>query len=74
MINNFIAICRLGEHLVFDLTKMPFLKCLLNIYCLILAVISDQNLFTESNMGDWFSSYVQFYPGSHFSERAAAVR
>ena len=63
----------LVECLVFDLTKIPFLKCLISIYRLITEVINDQNLFTESNLGNWFSSYVQSYLGGHFSERAAAV-
>ena len=62
------------KRVVFDLMKVPFLKCLISIYCLIIEVLNDQNLFTESNLGDWFSSCVQFYSGSHFSERAAAAR
>ena len=62
------------KRLVFDLTKIPFLKCLVSIYCLVLEVLNDQNLFTESNLGDRFSIYVQFYVGGHFSERAAAAR
>ena len=37
-------------------------------------VVNDQNLFTESNLADWFSSYVQFCSGGHFSERAEAAR
>ena len=36
-------------------------------------VLNDQNLFTESNLASWFSSYVQFCSGSHFSERAGAA-
>ena len=63
----------LVKCLVFDLTKIPFLKCLISVHDLILEVLSDQNLFTESNLGNWFSSYVQFYLGGHFSERAAAA-
>ena len=59
---------------VFDLTKISFFKCLLSIYRLIVEVLNDQNIFTESNLGDWFSSYVQFYSGGHFSKRAAAAR
>ena len=47
---------------------------LLNICRLIVEVFTDQNLFTESNLGDWFSSYVQFYLGGHFSKRAATAR
>ena len=62
------------ERLVFDLTKIPFLKYLISAYCLIVEVLNDQNLFTESNLGDWFSSYVQFSSCGHFSERAAAAR
>ena len=44
----------------FDLTKIPFLKCLISIYCLIVEVLNDQNLSTESNLDGWLSSYVQF--------------
>ena len=33
---------------------------------LIVKVLKGQNLFTESNLGDWFSSYVQFYSGGHY--------
>ena len=62
------------KRLVFDLTKMPFLKCLVSIYRLIVEVLNDQNLFAESSLGDWSSSYVQFYSGGRFSERAAAAR
>ena len=56
------------------LKKIPFLKCLISVYRLIFEVLNDQNFFTESNLGDWFSSYVQSYLGGHFSERAAAAR
>ena len=59
--------------LVSDLTKVPFLKCLISIYRLIVEVLNDQNIFTELNLCDWFSSYIQFYSGGHFSERAAAT-
>ena len=62
------------KHLVFDLTIIPFLECLISIFCSIVKVLNDQNLFTESNLGDWFSSYVQFYSGGDFSERAAAAQ
>ena len=48
------------KRLVFDLTKIPFLKCLISICRLIVKVLNDQNLFTESNLVDWFSSCVQF--------------
>ena len=41
---------------------------------LIVEVLNDQNLFTESNSADWFSSYVQFCSGGNFSERAEATR
>ena len=51
---------------VFDLAKIPFLKCLIGIYRVIVEVLNDQNLFTESNLGGWFSSYAQFYLGSYF--------
>ena len=44
--------------LVFDLTKIPFLKCLICTYRLIVDILNNQNLSTESNLGDWFSSYV----------------
>ena len=59
------------KHLVFDLTKIPFFKCLISKHRLIVEVLDDQDPFTESKLGDWFSSYVQFYSGGHFSERAA---
>ena len=47
------------KRLVFDLTKIPFLKRLISISRLIVEVLNDQNLFTESNLANWFSSYVQ---------------
>ena len=62
------------KHLVFDLTKISFPKRLIGISRLIVAVLDDQNLFTESNLANWFSSYVQFCSGGHFSERAEAAR
>ena len=62
------------KRLVFDLTKIPFLKLLNGISRLIVEVVEDQNLFTESNLANWFTSYVQFYLGGHFSERAEAAR
>ena len=62
------------KRLVFDLTKIPFLKSLISIYRLIVEVLNNWNLFTESNLGDWFSSYVQLYSGFHFSKRAAVAR
>ena len=61
------------KRLVFDLTKIPFLKRLVCIFRLIVEVLNDQNLFTESNLANWFSSYVQFCSGGHFSERAEAA-
>ena len=60
--------------LVFDSTKIPFVKRLIGISRLIVEVINDQNLLTESNLANWFSSYVQFCSGGHFSERAEAAR
>ena len=48
-------------------------KLIYNIYRLIAKVLNDQNLFTESNLIDWFSSYVQFCSGGHFSKRAEAA-
>ena len=48
------------KRLVIDLTKIPFLKRLIGISRLIVEVLDDQNLFTESNLAYWFLSYVQF--------------
>ena len=62
------------KRLVFDLTKIAFLKRLISISRLIAEVLDDRNLFTESNLANWFSSYVQFCLGGHFSERAEAAR
>ena len=63
------------KRFVFDLTKIPFLNCFkIGISRLIVDVLNDQNLFTESNLANWFSSYVQFCSGGHFSERAEAAR
>ena len=62
------------KRLVFDSTKIPFLKRLIGISRLIAEVLNDQNLFTKSNLANWFSSYVQFCSGGHFSERAEAAR
>ena len=61
------------KRLVFDLKKIPFLKRLISISRLIV-VLNDQNLFTESHLGNWFPSYVQFRSGGHFSERSEAAR
>ena len=58
------------KRLVFDLTKRPFLKRLIGISRLIVEVLNNQNLLTESNLADWFSNYVHFCSGGHFSERA----
>ena len=62
------------KRLVFDLTKIPFFKCLSSVNRLIVEILNDHNVFTESHLDDWFSSYVQFYSGDNFSERAAAAR
>ena len=62
------------KRLVFDLKKIPFLKRLIGISRLIVEVLNNQNLFAESNLANWFSSYVQFCSGGHFSERAETVR
>ena len=62
------------KRLVFDLTKIPFLKRLISISRLILEVLNDQNLFTESNLANWFSSYALLSSSGHFSERAEAAR
>ena len=40
---------------------------------LIAKVLNDQNLFTGSNLVNWFSSYVQFRSGDRFSKRAEAA-
>ena len=53
---------------------MPFLKLLISIPRFIVEVLNDQNLFTESNLANWFSSYVQLCSDGHFSERAEAAR
>ena len=39
------------KRLVFDLTKIPFLKPLISIPLLIVEVLNDQN-FTESNLAN----------------------
>ena len=62
------------ERLVFDLAKIPFLKRLIGIFRLIVEVLNGQNLFTKSNLVNWFSSYVQFCSGGNFSEQAEAAR
>ena len=58
------------KRVVFELTNIPFLKRLIGISLLIVEVLDDQNLFTELDLANWFSSYVQFCSGGHFSERA----
>ena len=60
------------KRLIFDLTKIPLLECSIIIYRLIAEIFHDQNLFTEFNLGDWFSSYAQFCSGGHFLERTEA--
>ena len=62
------------KRLVFDSTKIPFLKRLICICRLISEVLNDQNLFTESNLANRFSNYVKFCSAGHFSERAEAAR
>ena len=62
------------KRLVFDLTKIPFLKRLICVSRLIVEVLSDQYLSLESNLANWFSSYVQSCSGGHVSERAEAAR
>ena len=62
------------KRLVFDLTKISLLKRLISISPLIVEVLNDQNVFTEANLANWFSSYVQLCSGGHFSERAEAAR
>ena len=62
------------KRLVFDSMEIPFLKRLIGISRLIVKVLNDQNLFTESSLANWFSGYVQFCSGRHFSERAKAAR
>ena len=51
------------KRLVFDLTKIPFLKRLMGISRLIVEVLDDRNLLTQWNLANWFSSYVQFCSG-----------
>ena len=62
------------KRLVFDLRKIPFLKRLIGISRLIVEVLNDQNLSTESNLADWFPSFAQFCSSGHFSERAKATQ
>ena len=53
-------------RLAFTLTIIPFLKRLIGVSRLIVDVLYDQNLFTESNLANWLSSYVPFCSGGHF--------
>ena len=62
------------KRLVLDVMKISFLKRLIGISHLIVEALDDQNFFTESNLANWFSTYVQFCSGGHFSERAEAAR
>ena len=55
------------KRLVFDLPKIPFFKRLVNISRLIVQVLNNQNLFIESSLANWFSSYVQFCSSGNFS-------
>ena len=62
------------KRLVFDLTKIPFLKRLIGKSRFVGEVLNDQDLYTESNLANWFSSYVQCCSGGHFSEQPEAAR
>ena len=42
-------------------------------YCFIAEIIRYQSLFTELKLSKQFSSYAQFYLGSHFPSRALAA-
>ena len=44
------------RRLVFELSKILSLNHLIGLIC---EVLNDQNLFTELNLADWFSSYVR---------------
>ena len=44
------------KRVLFDLTKIPFLKRLISISHLIVEVLNDRNLFTEPNLGNRVSS------------------
>ena len=41
---------------------------------LLVEVFNDKNLYTQSNLAKWFSSYVKFCSGGHFSERAETTQ
>ena len=47
------------KPLLFDATKIAFLKRLIGISRLIVEVLNGQNFFTESNLANCISSYVQ---------------
>ena len=40
----------------------------------VVEVLTNQNLFTKSNLGDSFLSDVEFHSGGSFSKRAAAAQ
>ena len=61
------------KSLTFDLTTILLSKRLILLYCLITNVMHHQNLFTELKLSHYFSSYVQFYLGSHFRNGALAA-
>ena len=42
------------KRLVIDLTKIPFLKRLIGISRLIVEVLNDKNLFTKSNLANYY--------------------
>ena len=48
------------KRLIFDLMKITSIKRLIGISRLIVEVLDDQKLFTESNLADWLSSYASF--------------
>ena len=58
------------KRLVFDLTKIPFLTHLIGISRLIVEVIKRSESFLQNRIWliAWFSCYVQFCSGDHFSE------
>ena len=73
-LSNKLHFVNLAKRLVFDLTKIPFLKRLIVIFLLIVEDLNDHNLFTESNLANWFLSHVQFCSRGHFSERAEGAQ
>ena len=48
---------------VFDITQIPFVKRSISISSFTVEIPNDQNLFIESNLGSWFSIYVQVCSG-----------